>query len=315
MAESGHKQQLSADAAANRMRLLQMDFADEDAQMRQEQLCEELEHALVGRTPQQRQAFLEGLLARFPTWDAPTVAASQGAVPGALPGAVGQSPTDARELSDPSFLVSRLVELAPKFSAEQKRLLVERLRQAELLPVGTAPQWDSQVNAELLAKLHLALDRQIDSARMLSLLPALLEFALSLDQVVWRTWKDVAPRSDVRRKTGLPQQIARFASGDQKVSSEQVDENLASLRQLIAALIASIGQVGHQWASKHATRTSPEEIEALARMEKQWHEGFAVACWRKYTELAGSMDPASIERDVKQVIADYTISLIKGLAG
>lgn len=307
MAQLPDTKALSADAVANRLRLLQMDLADEEAPLRQEQLAEELDRALAARTPEQRKAFLEGLLARFPTWDRPGADLDAAAHP------AGRSPTDERELADPSFLVSRLVELAPEFSDEQRRLLVRRLTQADLLPESDGPALDKASAAKLLSKLQLAVDDRIDSRRMLSLVSVLMEFALSLDQVVWRTWQEVAPRADIRRKTQLRQQMGRYVTGDQKVSGKDVAQNLDALRQLVAGMIAAIGQVGQQFASKYASHISPEEIESLVRMEKRWHEGPAAACWRKYKELAGGMDPTSIERDIKQVIADYTASLIKGL--
>ena len=227
----------------------------------------------------------------------------------------GGSPSDECEVLDPDALTDRLVRLAPTLTVEEKQRLAGRLQRSELFAGIEAPRWGDQATAALLAKLGLALDKQLDPARMQRLLPALVEFALSLDEVIWRTWEEAAPESDIRRKDVLQQQLARFVTGDDGVSRTAVIEDLGRLRQLVAALLAAIGQVCPQWAAEHGARTSPEEIEKLARAEKQWHEGLAVACWRTYKEVAGSTDPAAIDRDIRQAIADCATAVIKGQDG
>ena len=224
----------------------------------------------------------------------------------------GGSPPDECEVLDPDALADRLVRLAPTLTVEEQQRLAGRLQQSELFASTEAPRWDDQAGAALLAKLRLALDKPLDPARMQRLLPALVEFALSLDEVVWATWEEAAPDSDIRRKESLQQQLAQFVTGDEGVSRADVAEGLGRLRQLVAALLAAIGQVCPQWAAEHGARTSPEEIEKLARAEKPWHEGLAVACWRTYKEVAGSTDPAAIDRDIRQAIAECAAAVIKG---
>ena len=54
-------------ATANRLRMIQVDFADDSDQSRHEYLCEEIEHALKTVLPDERAEFLEGLKTKFPT--------------------------------------------------------------------------------------------------------------------------------------------------------------------------------------------------------------------------------------------------------
>ena len=50
-----------------------------------------------------------------------------------------------------------------------------------------------------------------------------------------------------------------------------------------------------------------------ARREKKALESASVACWRKYKEIYGSADQATIERDLMGLVADYADKLIRGL--
>ena len=52
---------------ARRLRLIQVDFADDSQQTRMDYLREEIERALKTVLPEQRKVFLEGLMDRFPT--------------------------------------------------------------------------------------------------------------------------------------------------------------------------------------------------------------------------------------------------------
>src|SRR5690242_9898958 len=57
-------------ATANRLRLVQSDFADEPEQVRKDYLSDEIQRALGTLIPNERKAFLEELKQFFPTWDA-----------------------------------------------------------------------------------------------------------------------------------------------------------------------------------------------------------------------------------------------------
>ena len=52
-------------ATANRLRLIQIDFADESPEVRRGYLSEEIERALAEVLPEERQTFLQELMNRF----------------------------------------------------------------------------------------------------------------------------------------------------------------------------------------------------------------------------------------------------------
>ena len=56
-------------ATVNRLRLIQIDFADQSQEVRENYLADEVEHALAKLLPEQRGPFLTELKARLPTWD------------------------------------------------------------------------------------------------------------------------------------------------------------------------------------------------------------------------------------------------------
>jgi hypothetical protein len=295
-------------ATANRLRLIQSDLADESPETRREHMGEVLERALAGVNPGEREAFLSELEEVFPSWDGNVRVAEEG------PAAVA-APADQRELKDPSFLVARLAELAPTLTDVQRRVLTDRLREAGLAPKATGgAAWPDEPLEKFRAKVQMR-ESAPDSARLLELATILVEVASSLDQLTWNTWKTVAPRSALRRPAPLAQSMGRFVSGDAEVGRAQVAQDVERVRQLTAALISAVSQIGRQFAQGHLAKFSPNEIESLASMERSVLVSKEVRCWRKYVELAGALDESAIEAEIMQVLASYAESLMKGIRG
>ena len=173
--------------------------------------------------------------------------------------------------------------------------------------------WPAEAEAALRQELRLP-SEQVDPARTLQLVGMVSDFALRLDQLVWGTWRRIAPKSTVRQDRPLQQTLKAFIAGSQDVPRGQVAADLEKLRQLIASQISAVGQAGRQFASRHLARFSPTEIEALASMEGG---GFLVSkdvkCWKKYKELADAMNEAAIENEITETIANYAENLMKGL--
>jgi len=142
---SGNNQRSKLVAAtANRLRLVQSDFADEPEQVRKDYLSDEIQRALGTLVPNERKAFLDELKQFFPTWDAKVEVRTEKV-------AVVATPTDQKELKDPGFLVSRLAELAPQLNEQQKHAIIEKLRQVGLAPSAVVG-WPEQQAAALRAK-------------------------------------------------------------------------------------------------------------------------------------------------------------------
>ena len=137
-------------------------------------------------------------------------------------------------------------------------------------------------------------------------------FATSLDQLVWATWKQVAPKSDMKRPTPVQRSFAKFSSGDTEISRTQVATDVDRLRQLTAGLISAIAQAGNLFAQRHVGKFSVANIEAYADKMPGMLVGKEVKCWRQYKDLASAMDVQTIEIEIQNAIAEYTETLIKG---
>lgn len=295
---------LRAAAVANRLRLVQIDFADDTPEVRRDQLREEIERAMKTMVPDQRRAFLQELGDRFPSWD-PNVGVAPKAEPVPM-----KSGTDERELKDPSFLVGRLVEAAKTLTEEQKASLGARLKAAGFV-VDSDRAWPESAAEAVAQELAPGEKLKLDPVRSLELLAVLVTVTKSLDQLAWNTWKTMAPKNMIRRTIELHKTMARFAAGDQDVPRGQVKQDVEKLRQVIAGLISAIRGAGGPFAQKLITRFSPSEIEVL--VPKSTFSSTDAKCWAKYKEMAGSLDAGTIEADLLAAIVTWAEPLIKGI--
>ncbi len=291
---------------ANRLRLVQVDFADQSEQTRREYLSEQVEVALKGILPEERREFLERLASRFPTGSV--------GVQGGGDAAEGGPAGGPDLLRDTDLIVRSLVEVASELTEEQKELVLNSVG-----PGGGASSGGADLSIEVLEalreKLKLQPEVSIDGERLSRVLVPLVEFVCKLDPLVWNTWRTLSPRSGVRKSGNLGQSIGQYSSGEAQVSLEHVEEALKHLQRLTAAVITAVGRVGGQFAKSHLAKFSPTEISALVKMEGRVsvlvsHE---VKCWRKYQELAGTLDEDSIDTEVRKVIVDYVESLMRGM--
>ncbi|UCG49921.1 MAG: hypothetical protein JSU94_09080 [Phycisphaerales bacterium] len=290
---------------ANRLRLIQVDFADQSEQTRRDYLSEQVEVALKGILPEERREFLERLASRFPTGSA-GVHAGGDVVEG---GSVGGPDV----LRDTVLIVRSLVEVASELTQEQQELVLGAVG-----PSGGVPSGGADLSIEVLeavrAKLKLRPEVSINGGRLSQVLVPLVEFVCKLDPLVWNMWRTLSPRSGVRRSGNLGQSMGQYSSGEAEVSLEQVEEALKHLQRLTAAVITAVGRVGGQFAKSHLAKYSPSEISALVKMERGSvlvsHE---VKCWRKYQELADTLNEDSIDTEVRKAIVDYVESLVKGM--
>ena len=171
-------------ATVNRLRLIQVDFADQPADVRENYLTDEVEHALAKLLPDQRPSFLQELKERFPTWDGNVE------VGGPSQSSATRSASDAKDLQDYTFLISRLIALAPSLTEEQRKTATARLKDVGLAESGNDPgEWPAQPAKVLKTKLGLTDKDKIDATRLLEMTAELVAFAASLDQLVWATWK------------------------------------------------------------------------------------------------------------------------------
>lgn len=292
---------------ANRLRLIQVDFADESEQMRMDYLCEEIERALKAILPEERNEFLQRLQEKFPIGNIST-----------LPMLKEQedknvSVTDETKLQDADFLVHSLLEILPTLPSDRKESVVEKLRQIGL-GLQVRENYSDESIEKLRTKLQLGYEPGFDTDRLAELIILLVNFVYKLEPLVWNTWRQLSPRSSIRRSGELKKTIGQFLSNDSNISQEHVENELKELQQLTAAVITAIGRVGSQFAKHHLAKFSPSEISSLVKMEHRSvlvsHE---VKCWRKFLELADTLNEDSIETEITKAIVNYVESLVKGL--
>lgn len=291
---------------ANRLRLVQVDFADENEQTRIDYIRDEIERVLKDLLPTERKFFLEGLLKKFPTG---SFVSQSDSVDQEIK---SRSTGDDSESKNVDFLLQSLLEIAPMLSDEQKVIIGKGLEEAGLRP--TVKQEKSfDLGQELKAKLQIGDGSNLDSARLTELSAMLIDFISKLEPLVWNTWRTLSPRSTIRQQDSLAKTLGQFLS-DKEVSVNKVDDDLKVFQRLLAALTSAVGRAGDQFAKHHLARFSPSEISALVRMEPGSvfisHE---VKCWRKYVELAETLNEDSIEMEIRKAIVDYVESLTKGV--
>ena len=141
----------------------------------------------------------------------------------------------------------------------------------------------------------------------------LLDTVLALDQLVWTLWKQIAPKSAVRKEADLPKMTGEYLSGSKEVSTAQVVQNVERTRKLIASLMGAIGRAGAAFARERARIFDPSAIEADARAEKKWNESIEFACWRKYVQLCKEYGAEPImEKGIQEAMARAAENLLLG---
>jgi hypothetical protein len=286
-------------AVANRLRLAQVDFADEDQEVRRDYLSEEVARALADIVPGERARFLEELQSRFPTWDA--TAASHRGEP--------QEQFSKKELNDPAYLLTRLIQACKSLPDNSKRAVVSKFQQETGIAVDqNSMQWPTEPLAELRKKLQMNAQESVDPRRALHLIGMLTEFLISIESAVWTAWRSVAaPNTPVKRPMNTQKDIRRFLAGDEEMSLGQVAQDIGKDRALIAALVTAIPQAG-RFATQYINACSPEEIKLLVGGSVF---GAEVKFWRKYVELASARDTATVNDEIQRAIATFVEELIR----
>ncbi|MEO8427409.1 MAG: hypothetical protein ABI651_09885 [Verrucomicrobiota bacterium] len=290
---------LWASGLASRLRLILANFADDPAPVRQRYITEEIEQALKPVSPTRRKIYLDSLVERFPAWEGVRSAARSDVN-------VGGAPLTAEEL------VARLVELAPALSPEARTAFAGQLQTAGLSIKESANAF-LELPPELQKKLGLPAGKPLQLERAVKLLVITADLALALDQLAWALWKQLAPKSTIRKESELNRLAGSYLAGDAEVSTAQLTQTIEKTRRLIAGLLGAVGRAGSAYAKKYVTRLSPEVIEDWAKMEKKWNETVEAACWRKFLQQAQehASEPA-IEHEIQEAIAKAAENLILG---
>jgi len=291
---------LWANGLAARLKLIQANFADDPASVRQGYITEEIERALKPVSPTRRKIYLDCLADRFPAWEGIRSTAESDVK------AVAAAPMR------PEELVASLVQLAPTLSPENRAAFAAQL-QAVGLTVKESADAYLELPPEVQKKLGLAPGKKLQLERAVKLLAITTELALVLEQLAWALWKQLAPKSSIRKETELSKLAGSYLAGDAEVSTAQLAQPVEKTRRLIAGLLGAVGRAGSSYAKKYVTRLSPEVIEDWAKMEKKWNESLESACWRKFVQQAKehASEPA-IENEIQEAISKSAENLILG---
>jgi hypothetical protein len=172
------------------------------------------------------------------------------------------------------------------------------------------------VSPELQKRLGLNGDRPLSTERAAKIMAMLMDTTLTLDQLVWTLWKQVAPKSTVRKEAEFARLAGEYLTGSTEVSAAQAAQTLERVRKLIAGLLGGIGRAGAGFARERYRLFDPTAIEADARSEKKWNESIEFACWRKYVQLCREYgSEAVIEKGIQEAVAKAAENLMLGRPG
>src|SRR5438445_464410 len=80
--------------------------------------------------------------------------------------------------------------------------------------------------------------------RALKLLWITTELTLAFDQLAWALWRQLAPRSAIRREGDFHRLAGPFLAGDADVSPSQVKQLVEKTRRLMSAMLNAVGRAG-----------------------------------------------------------------------
>lgn len=297
-----------------RLSAMQEDLAAEPDDVMRSFLAEEVERTMAKLDVQEHAGFLEELRGRFPAM------ADQGG--SGDPDQKKAEPARRRSRGDraaPSEPGAPAADRSePRAAANAETEPESGPREEDGAPrtepvVSSSTAGRLKVDARLAKALGMKAGEEIDAERAVLMLGLFAEMTKGLDQVMWSTWKVLSPRSPIKGAGEVTRSMGAYASGRDGVSDQDVQRSVERLRQLSAALVSAISQTGRQFAQQHAERFGPEHIEAWSAREKKSMESSSAVCWRKYKEMYGTSDQATIEREIMQQIAEYGERLMSGL--
>jgi hypothetical protein len=283
---------------AARLWMLQTSFADDPPETRREYLVEEIERSLKEVAESRREEYLAALMDRFPGPERFEFAA-------AMPPPQTEAPK-----RTPLQLVQELIAQIPQLPSETRVAIAQRLQAAGLL----IPQSKGiELPAELIGKIGMTPDEPVDEERLAKVFAALFEMVVMLDHLIWSVWKNIAPKSALRRDTdtaNLRRTIGRCLAGDREVATLQVTQILDKTRQLTAGLLSALGPAGETYARKHLEKFAPEKIRTSIESKSPGFLGnIEQKCWRRYLELAGDLSGPVVEKQMVDAIVSYTEAL------
>jgi hypothetical protein len=285
-------------ALSARLRVLHSELADQPAEIRAEQLRDEVQRATASIAPGEREAFLTGLLEQFPTW----ADGGPSAAPSPAPATAAAAPPP--EIKDPKVLAEKLIENSHNLSDAERADIASRLAGAgfSLVQVKEAPGGlpTAQVT-EFKKVVGLPPETEVNPVRLVEIASLLAEFTLKLEPWACSYWRDLAPDAKNQIYQILNKDLPRYVAGDDKLTKEGMHKNVYKLRSLVSLLMKGVIEAGKQFSRDHLARYSIEAIREAAPRETFKSDEYR--CWKQYERLMEGVDAAAIEKRLKQVIA------------
>lgn len=302
-----------AQQAARRLRRVQISFADEPADRRRAYLADELEAVLKTVPIDQREAFLNEIEADFPVWGGQGQAAEP-----VQERAVAASRTE--ETLD--GLIAKLAGQAAKMNAAEREALAAKLAELGLVrvdrPTGDSgvgrpmETGDNQMVRESLRYIARSLKvTNVNVARSANMSVMLAIYMGQLDDVVWKAWQAVSPRSGLRRKASLEKLLQSYIGGDPAIGGTDLNTQIATTKKLLTAFIAAVGQLGVQFARQHLSAFSPQEIQiAVNRKGPGLLVGQDAACWAHYQKIARGLEEGAVDDAIREIVAKMVTDMM-----
>lgn len=297
----------SVELTARKLRMVQLSFADETKEDRCKYLAEALGGLIETVLPDRRAAFLQALEDQFPVWID---------TPGQVPTAQPSLPPPPPPPETPNALADRLIAMAAMMDEAEREDLCRRLAQGRLSasdsrdrPPERARGPDDTVLAKRMQDAMQYLMRQleidqIDPTRTAKLVLMFTAYMSQMDQIIWNTWRVVAPQSELRRPGNLQKEISRYLSGDKNISGVELKAHVETMQKLMASLVAAVGQLGSLLARQHLAKFAPMEIQTQANRDgNSLLVSQESRCWNRYLKIARELDEEVVEHAVKDIIA------------
>jgi hypothetical protein len=290
---------------SQRLRVVQQGFAEADQQQRTEYLGEELDRRLKEIPYGERRAFLQGLLAQFPTW-----------LPDGSSGGDPARPSDEKPSEDPLHLAEALLRRLPAAAPGQREAVLDRLRNA--VP-ELSRRADASGEASKNGKSTLGVSDGVGlpEARLGSLANLLTEFVAKLERWMASVWAEIPSKSTLRPPKHI-EEIARRFLREETRGADEVTKELQLLQQFVTIIMAAARKAGDDVTRRHFQKFSPEAIQASVEMEpaSPWvrlKTAGEIRYWRKYCELAQDVGTDYVDREIVLAMAEYADTVLKKL--
>jgi hypothetical protein len=281
-------------ATAQRLRLIQTDYAQEEPATRQQYLQEELKSAIDKVPIQEQRAFLERLGDYFPVWE------SGG----------GEKATTVVEAAPSSMdlpsMLREVAEQGKKIAENQRAEVVRRLADAWGVQAVARDGKVEGVAGAVQGALKLPANVNLDPARTSELVGMLIDFVVKLEPLARTTWRVLKPESESMATAAGT--IARFVKGEAHVPLER---ELRELRQMLAGFMDALSKCGKVLYQKHLRRLDPEDVkDAVDTMggASGLFGGKEKAYWGQYRKLA---EEVLTESEVEKATANVVVELVE----